>query len=323
MTGVARCVERMRRDDIDVLLLGREANARAVTDTTRLWLAGTRAFAPGCVVVAATGAVHVLSISDDAVPTGFPNDRLFPITWNPDKIVAALRAIDGVPQARRIGVDGMTPAMHALLQTAAPDAALVDASSLLADLASFDASAAAHVRAAAEVAHAGLAAIRERLRPGVQVRDARAACAPAFARFGVTTPAFDAVVAPLAAGASTWLSPDRALETGEHVVVRVGALRDGWEASLARTFEVDDPSREPADPPDWNRTLDACRPGIPVAVVEALGATVVGLGRGVAPLPSTAPIADGAVLSVEVAGAASVRQDVVQVTAAGVAVLTA
>jgi len=83
----------MARDGVDALVLGREANARIVADTTRLWLAGTRPFAPGCVVVRTTGAVHVLANTDDAVPGGFPKECLFGITWNPDKLVAALAAM--------------------------------------------------------------------------------------------------------------------------------------------------------------------------------------------------------------------------------------
>ena len=33
----------MERDNIDALVLGREANARAVSGANRLWIAGTRA----------------------------------------------------------------------------------------------------------------------------------------------------------------------------------------------------------------------------------------------------------------------------------------
>ena len=63
MTQLDLCLSVMETEGVDAVLLGREANARAIAGTARLWLAGTRAFAPSCVVVRATGAVHVLAIT--------------------------------------------------------------------------------------------------------------------------------------------------------------------------------------------------------------------------------------------------------------------
>src|SRR3954452_9840751 len=118
----------MARDDVDVMILGREANARAVADTTRLWLAGTRAFAPGCIVVRATGAVHVLANSETAVPKTFPPEQLYGITWNPETLFRTIGAMQGVAGARRVAVDGMTPFMHAMLSVTLPGSEYVDAS---------------------------------------------------------------------------------------------------------------------------------------------------------------------------------------------------
>ena len=192
----------MAAHDVDVMLLGREANARVVAGTTRLWLAGTRAFAPGCVVVREPPAVHVLANSDDSVPAGFPVEHLFGITWNPEKMLGALLAIPGLAAARRVAVDGMTPMMHALLSSGMPEAQLVDAAPVLTELrARPDTERLVGVRAAAEVGVAGLAAMVAELRPGVRPRTLRGACAEAFASFGVTTPAFEAVASPLEAGA--------------------------------------------------------------------------------------------------------------------------
>ena len=66
--GLTRALDEMARQDVDVLVLGREGNARFVSGATRLWLAGTRPFAPGCVVVRETGAVHLMSTTDFGVP---------------------------------------------------------------------------------------------------------------------------------------------------------------------------------------------------------------------------------------------------------------
>src|SRR5436190_23150329 len=96
MTGIERVLEAMQQSDVDVLLLGRESNAKFVTGAARLYLAGERAFAPGCVVVRATGAVHLLSVGDVGIPLDIPRDRLYPITWNPATLVSTSAALPGV-----------------------------------------------------------------------------------------------------------------------------------------------------------------------------------------------------------------------------------
>ena len=52
----ARVLAAMEADDIDLLVLGREANARYVSGAPRLWTAGPAPFGPGCVLVRGTGA---------------------------------------------------------------------------------------------------------------------------------------------------------------------------------------------------------------------------------------------------------------------------
>src|SRR5439155_22686907 len=116
----------MAADGVDVLLLGREANARYAGGVPRLWTSGTRPFAPGCVVVRATEAVHLLSTWDDGVPDDIPHDHLFAFTWNPMNLVGSVARIPGVGEARRVGVDGMSPLFAQLLPNAAPHAELVD-----------------------------------------------------------------------------------------------------------------------------------------------------------------------------------------------------
>ena len=103
-----------------MLVLGREANARYVSGADRLWLAGTRPFSPGC-VLPATGAVHLLSITDDGLPGDIPTDQLYPISWNPMDILGNLAAIPGVADARTVGVDGMTPLFEQLLGAVLPE----------------------------------------------------------------------------------------------------------------------------------------------------------------------------------------------------------
>ena len=167
MSRLAACLKLMQRDGVDVLLLGREANARTVAPVSRLWLAGTRPFSPGCVVVQRTGAVHVLANTDAVVTPDFPVGHLYGITWNPDELLASLSAIDGVTNARRIGVDGMNPIARGLLTRLAPDAELVDAGALFAELwRGADPERIAGVNSATEVAKAGLDLMAAMLQPG-------------------------------------------------------------------------------------------------------------------------------------------------------------
>jgi Xaa-Pro aminopeptidase len=305
-------LDAMASRDVDAMVLGREANARVVADTKRLWLAGTRAFSPSCVVIRERAAVHVLSNSDDAVPEGFPVERLYGITWNPEKLVAALAAIPGLAQAHRVAVDGMTPMMHTLLSTVSPAAEFVDAALLLTPLWSWpDPERGDGVRAAAEVASSGMAAMVDLLRPGVHPRTLRGVCAQVFASFGVTTPAFEAVVAPLDTNASTWLSPERILVAHELVVLRAGALRDGWEASVSRTYRVGvDSVAEQPPPEQWQPLLSACRAGATAGDLRAREAVVYGVGRGVESWPDDFALVAGGTCALEVSDARGLRQDV-------------
>ena len=295
------------------MVLGREANARLVADTRRLYLSGTRAFAPGCVVVG--DDIYVLANSDDAVPGGFPSDHLFGITWNPQKLAAALAAIPGLRDARRIAVDGMTPMMHALLTSVAPNCELVDAEDVLRPLRAADTARQAGVHAALEIARAAIVEMADELRADVPIRKVRGACAQAFARFGITTAAYEAVVAPLNP-VSTWLSPDRRVSAGEIVVLRAGATREGWEGSLARTYAVHrDGATEVAPPSGWDELLGACAVGTPVRELTEHGARVVyGVGRGIEPLTADDALTPGGVYAVELQDATGVRQDVVFLT---------
>jgi Xaa-Pro aminopeptidase len=308
------CLDLMERDDIDALLLGREANARTVSDAARLWLAGTRAFSPGCVVVRASGAVHVLANTDAVVPAGFPVDRLFGVTWNPEKLLAALSAIDGVRGARRIAVDGMTPMARTLLARAAPAAAIVDAGPIFARMWAFPEEAkTAGVARAAETAAAGLAAIADALVPGARPETLRGLAAEIFAARGAPTPAFEAVAAPLASGGSTWFSPARPFVRDEHVVLRAGVLHDGWEASLARTCVVGRPEVAVV-PAGWANLIAACVPGTRVGALRARGANAWGLGRGIEPWPDDLELVPGLNLAVEIRDESALRQDVVHIT---------
>jgi Xaa-Pro dipeptidase len=313
----------MERYEIDALMLGREASARAVSGANRLWIAGTRAFAPGCVVVRDQRAVHLLANSNAGFES-FPTDHLYPITWNPERLLAALGAIPGLAAARTVGVDGMSPGVHAMLHGLLPYSRFVDAGPVIAELwAMQSAEKVVAVHEAARVACNGLAAMAAFLRDGVRARVLRGVCAERFASLSVTTPAFEAVAAPIDGGASTWLPPERLLGSGENVALRVGALRDGWEASLARTFVVGEPSREQAPPSGWDEALWLCRPGTFVGQLRDLEAVIYGVGRGVEPYDDTLQLRSGMVCALELHRGNRLHQDTLLITDAEPRILTA
>ena len=321
-TQLTECMGAMARDGVDALVLGREANARAVSDAARLWLAGTRAFAPGCVVVREPTSVHLLANSNAGFEH-FPPEQLYPITWNPERLLGALQAIPGLSAARRVGVDGMSPGLRALLAAIAPEAELIDAGTIFSQLWTIPSpERLAGVSKAAEVARAGLVAMAAGLRDGVRARTLRGLCAERFAAFGVTTPAFEAVAAPIDGGTSTWLPPERLIGAGELVTLRAGAMHDGWEASLARTYVIGDPSVEQPPPAGWSELLAACRPGTHVGDLRDLDAVVYGAGRGVEPYDDDLKLRADMVFSVELHHDNSLQQDVVRLTDSGAVSLT-
>ncbi|HEY6317877.1 MAG TPA: aminopeptidase P family N-terminal domain-containing protein [Acidimicrobiia bacterium] len=279
---------------IDVVLLGREANARYVTGANRLWLAGTRPFAPGCVLVAETGAVGLLSVTDDGVPDDVPRSGLYPISWNPMNLVAGAAAVARGATVRRVGVDSMSPLFAQLLAGGFPDAELVDGEALLRRVRRTKSDAdVAGIRAAGAVAEEMLGAVLD----GAGDATERAARAEERrAARGVTTPAFPSVVD---------------VEDGR-VAARVGVIRDGWLGVLARTSPGGGPAKERVD-----AAAARCRPGTPVGAVRADGVSVEGVGLGHEALRDDDLLEAGMVVSVDAASDGTRWGDPLLVTDAG------
>src|SRR5262245_14331345 len=101
----ARVLAEMEAADVDILVVGREANARYVSGAPRLWTAGSRAFGPGCVLVRATKSVHLLSTWDEGVPDDIPHEHLYGITFNQLNFVKVLQDIEGAATARTVATD--------------------------------------------------------------------------------------------------------------------------------------------------------------------------------------------------------------------------
>jgi len=190
--GLTRALDEMAQQDVDVLVLGREGNARFVSGATRLWLAGTRPFAPGCVVVRETGAVHLLSVTDFGVPADIPSERLYPMSWNPVRIMTEVAAIPGVSNARRIGVDGLTPLFEQLFTATFPDAQIADGEAVMrAARRTKSAAEVDRIRDAITVAEDALGAAIDALQPGVREVELKGAFEERMCVRGTTTPAFE------------------------------------------------------------------------------------------------------------------------------------
>ena len=122
-----RAIAQMDAHGLDVLVLGRQANVRYVTGAPQLWVAGTRPFAPICVLVRATGDIHLNSTWDEGIPEEIGHEHLYGLAWNPMTIIEVLKGIEGAADAKRVGTDAMSPSFARLLPMAFPRAEFVDA----------------------------------------------------------------------------------------------------------------------------------------------------------------------------------------------------
>ena len=315
-----RVLDAMGERDVDLLLLGREGNARYVSGARRLWLGGTRAFAPGCAVVRQTGAVHVLSVTDDGIPSDIPTDRLYPISWNPMNLLAPVVDAPGVSGARRVGVDGITPLFEQLLTGMLPGAALVDGEAVLRSVrrrksaGDIDA-----IRAAAAVADDAVDAVADALRPGVREVDLAAVFLERMATHGVTTPAFDPVISVVEEGVVADWSTDRVLAGGDLVAISAGVLANGWEAPVARTVPCGELS--PDYQPGWHgwhqrwpALLEQCRAGTGVGELRRNGADVHGVGASYEVLFDEDVLEPGMVVALQLRHAGVLGGDILRIT---------
>ena len=306
----ARALAQMEAHDLDVLVLGRQANVRYVAGAPQLWVAGTRPFAPTCVVIRESGAIHLLSTWDEGVPDDIPHERLYGIAWNPMNTISVLRDIDGAATAKHVGTDALSPAFAQLLPVAFPNAELVDGE--LAMRAARRVKTAQEMAALSEairVAETGLAAAVAELRPGVTENALAGVLLEAVAAGGVSTPSTQDV-AWVTSRDHPWrrASVDGRVQPGDLVAFSAGVLAGGYTGEVGRTWPVGE-SDGAADlyarwDALWRRLYDACQPGAMasdlLAVYEAAGEPLPpmpvarGLGMGFDPplvaahLPQTA-----------------------------------
>jgi len=286
-----RALAQMEAHDLDVLVLGRGANVRYVTGAQGLWVAGTHPFAPRCVVVRATGAIHMLSTWDEGIPDDIPHAQLYGLTWNPMNWVPVLRGIAGTATARRVGTDAMSPAFAQLLPLAFPAAELVDAEpAMRAARRVKTADEVAALRAAIGVAEASLAAAVAELRPGVTEGELSGALLQAAAAGGVTTPATQEA-AWVTSREHRWRrsSVDGRVGPGDLVAFTAGVVAGGYIGEVGRTWPAAGGANAGAVgvlyrrwDVLWARLAAACRPG---AAASDLLAAYEAVGEPLPPMP--------------------------------------
>ena len=347
-----RALAEMEALNIDALLLGREANARYIAGAQRLWTAGTRPYGPGCVVVRATGAIHLVSTWDEGIPEDIPHENLFGITWNPGNLFAWLGNIDGLADARRIGTDSLTPRFAQILPKLYPTAEFVDAEPALEAARRIKTPEEVNaIRAAINVAETALAASLAQLRPGVTERRLTGAFMEAMAAQGVTTPATQRV-ASITSG-SGGHDRSRTVQAEDLVSFDAAVVAAGYTGELGRTWPAVPDAVSPGDrdlfsraDELWAQLLKVCTPGSSgrdfLAAYKESGQElpqtpiVFGLGLGfdrpvvAADLPRTAAeerLAPGMVLAVvaratDRSGGAVTRKEAVLISSDGPEVLT-
>jgi Xaa-Pro dipeptidase len=351
----ARVLAQMEADNLDILVLGRQANVRYVTGAPQLWVAGTRPFAPICVLVRATGEIHLNSSWDEGIPEEIGHDHLYGLAWNPMTLIGVLKQIDGAADAQRVGTDAMSPSFAQLLPMAFPHADFVDGETAM--------KAARRIKTADEllvlrraltVAERGLAAALSGLTAGITEQALNGVLMEAMAAGGFSTSATQDGVW-ITSPAYSWRvgRRDGRIGEGDLVALAAGALADGYVGEVGRTWPVGRGGEAPEvralfgrSDDLWQSLIGACRPGASAANLlaaydaagEALPPIPVahGLGLGFDPpvvspdLPATTAaerLDPGSVLALtayvwqEGAGAVF-RRDAVLITDDGAEVLT-
>lgn len=280
----------MAEHDLDILVLGRQANIRYVTGAPQLWIAGTRPFGPMCVVVRASGDIYLNSTDDEGVPEEIGHDHLYGLAWNPMTLIEVLKNIDGAATARRVGTDAITPTFAGLLPEAFPRAEFVDGELAMREARRIKTpDEIATMGPALRIAESGLAAAVAELRPGMSERALSGAVLEAMAAGGVSTPATQDA-AWVTSREHPWRRARTTgeVQTGDLVALAAGALADGYVAEVGRTWPAGDSTTGATSElfgrsnALCDRMLAACRPG---AQTRELLAAYDAAGEPLPPMP--------------------------------------
>jgi Xaa-Pro dipeptidase len=284
----ARVLAAMEEEGIDLLVLGREGNARYVSGAPRLWTAGSRAFGPGCVLERATGSVYLLSTWDEGIPDDIPHENLYGISFNAGNFVKALRRIGSAATARTVATDSLSGSSANLLPKAFPAAELVDGEPMLRRIRRVKTPDEVEaIRSSVRIAERALCEAESALTPGITDRQLTGIFMQAMASAGVTTPSTQDV-AWTTSRRHPWrrASRDVPVASGDLVAFDAGVIVGGYVGELGRTRAVENGPIDPELSERWGelrgRLLAACRPGAPLS---DLLAAYDGAGIPAPPMP--------------------------------------
>lgn len=262
-----RVVAEMADAGVDILITGREPNARYIAGVPRLWLAGSRPFGPGCVLSRETGAIHLVSTWDEGVPDDIPHENLHGITFNGQNTLAWLSKVDGAATAKKVATDGLMPSSARLIQTAFPNAELVDGEQLMSRVRRIKLPEEINaIRTSVRIAEHALAAAESAFTVGITERQLTARFMEAMAAAGVTTPTSQDV-AWITSREQPWgrSNRDNPVAAGDLVAFDAGLICDGYYGELGRTMSLGaaeaGASLKARWDELWDRLLGACRVG--------------------------------------------------------------
>lgn len=264
-----RALAQMEAHDLDVLVLGRQANVRYISGAPQLWVAGTRPFGPICTIVRSTGEIHLNSTWDEGIPADIPHDHLYGLAWNPMTLIDVLKGFAGAATARRVGTDALTPSFAKLLPMAFPNAELVDGElAMRAARRIKTPDEVAALRGALRVAEESLATAVAELRAGTTEQELTGVMLEAQAAGGVSTPATQDG-AWVTSREHPWRRArnDGRIEQGDLVAFSAGVLADGYVGEVGRTWPVDVNASALYDRWNnlWDKLAGACQAGRPAS----------------------------------------------------------
>ncbi|HVW80273.1 MAG TPA: M24 family metallopeptidase [Mycobacteriales bacterium] len=293
----ARVLEEMAASGIDILIAGREPNARYIAGVPRLWINGSRPFGPGCVIERATGSIHIVSTWDEGVPDDIPHQNLHGITFNGANTLAWLSSVEGAATAKTVATDGLMPSTVALVRRAFPSAELVDGEGLMRRVRAVKLpDEIAAIRTAVRIAEDSLAATEGALRAGITERQLTGVFMEQMAQVGVTTPSTQDV-AWITSRTAPWSRTTRDAEVTptDLVALDAGVIARGYVGEVGWTVAVDDVGQLAGGLRGewdglWERLLAACQPGHPASrLLEAYDAA----GVAAPPMPIARGLGNG------------------------------
>ncbi|MCY3616615.1 MAG: Xaa-Pro peptidase family protein [Acidimicrobiaceae bacterium] len=234
---LARLRERLEEAGVDAAVFFEPANVR--------WLTGFTG-SNGTVVVRRSG--EALLLTDGRYSEQAPAQLAAAGCSGDVDVAVARRTVDAAKPwlqgAARLGLEDTVSWGEQIRWNEAVAAETVPLSGIVESLRAVkDGAELARIEAAASIADTALASVVPMLRPGTTESHLQQALDGAIRSAGAPGPAYDTIVASGPNAALPHATPtDRRLESGDLVIIDVGALVDGYRSDMTRTFVLGDPS---------------------------------------------------------------------------------